>query len=129
MLCFRRIAHCFHSGPEGIWGLRNLVSIGDRLEEHEATMTVAQCCPCYVKFVKLVEQPTMSQLAEQLDVCSKMLCQMASHAGNLHVDLGHAVVGQGQGVHSEFLTSVQHGLSEPMKKKRRLLSWAGRLGA
>jgi len=91
ILCFRRIVECFHSGPAGIWGVQNLVSIGDSLDEQEATMKVAQCCPCYVKSLKLLERPNMIQLAQQLELCSRYLWGVSYHAGNFDVDLGQII--------------------------------------
>jgi hypothetical protein len=85
-LCFQRIVKCFHSGPWGIFGVQHLVSIGDSLDEHEATMQVAQWCPCYVKSLKLSERPTMFAVHQQLQLCLRHLPHIVYHIGNLQLD-------------------------------------------
>jgi len=136
-LCFRRIVECFHSGLAGSRGVQSLVSIGDSLDEHQAAMKVAQNCPCYVKSLRLMERPTLTQLAQQLQVFSTHLPLIASHAGNLDVDLGHMVAVEGilaeDILKHQLLTS--RSLAEkdkecgPGQKKRRLLSRADFGGA
>lgn len=122
ILCFRRIVQCFHSGPAGIFGVRSLVSIGDSLDEQEATMKVSQCCPCYVKSLKLMERPSTKELLQQLELCSHHLAAVAYHVGNLDIDVGRMLEEEGPSVKID-------NENEPMQKKRRLLPWADKLGA
>jgi hypothetical protein len=129
-------------GPAGIWGVRTLISVGDSLEEHEAAIRVARSCPCYVKALKFLERPSVSQLARQLELCASHLSEIATHAGNLDLNLGQVVahsqsIAEGKDVVKSFLTSAKYGMppgnwsneTMPMQKRRRLLSWAGQLGA
>lgn len=137
--CFRRIVQCFHSGPAGIFGVQSLVSIGDSMDEHEATMKVAQSCPCYVKSLKLMERPTMSQMAQQLEVFAAQLPSIATHAGNLDFDLGMMVAVEGilaeDSLREHLRSSRASGkifddsVCEPVQKKRRLPSHPDWLGA
>lgn len=141
-LCFQRIVQCFHSSPAGIWGVRSLISVGDGLEEREAAIQVARSCPCYVKSVKFLERPSVARLLQQLELCVGHLTELAEHTGNLDVDLGQVVMNapnaeEGKEFLGRFLTSAKYGVppgywnngeSMPMHKKRRVMSWAGRLG-
>jgi len=153
VLCFQRIVQCFQSGPAGFWGVQSLVSIGDSIDEQEASMMVARSCPCYVKSLKLMLRPTMPQLAQQLEAFTAHLAPIATLVGNLDVDLGQMV--QDEGILAEDVLKEQVRASsllgqtatelekrelasdlgtspcrgEPEEKKRRLFSWAETLGA
>jgi len=141
VMCFRRIVQCFHSGAAGIFGVQSFISIGDSVDEQQAAMKVAQCCPCYVKAVKLLERPTMTHVVQQLELCSSHLAKITSYPGNVDVDLGMMVAIEGEGILQELNTSGQWnvfsntttssmlGDEEPLEKRRRLLPWAGALGA
>jgi hypothetical protein len=129
VLCFRRIVECSHAGAAGIWGVQNLVSIGDSLDEREATMKTAQSCPCYVKSVKLMQQPTIVQLTQQLEMCSSQIGQIAYYMGNLDLNLvRESSCKLAEASVSENFEHVCKD-TESAKKKQRLMSWADRGGA
>mmetsp|Transcript_33231 Transcript_33231/g.52889 ORF Transcript_33231/g.52889 Transcript_33231/m.52889 type:complete len:303 (+) Transcript_33231:2-910(+) len=128
VLCFRRIVACLHEGDAGIWGVRNLVSIGDSLDEREAAMKTAECCPCYVKSIKFAEKPEIAQLTQQLEWCSSCLGQIAYHMGNLDLNLARDSVSKP--MEDTILDSIsENAYAEPSRKRQRLSSWADRLGA
>merc|ERR1711924_277368 len=119
-------------GPAGIWGVQQLLSIGDSLDEHEAATNVAQCCPCYVKTLRLLDKPSMTQLAQQLELCYQHFSGVCYYYGNLDVDVGQ-IVGMKHSTHPRKLETLQaasgktEDASEPMQKRRRVLPWADRL--
>jgi hypothetical protein len=140
VMCFWRVVQCFHSGPQGIWGLQNLISIGDSLEEQEATIKIAQHCPCYVKSVKLADRPSMRQLAQQLDllVFTDQLAEIFYHVGNLDLELGQVGADDEAEEDDAKENEIPPSQStpnresqaeedcEPVNKKRRLPSWPDR---
>eukprot|EP00931_Biecheleriopsis_adriatica_P043848 TRINITY_DN25054_c0_g1_i1.p1 TRINITY_DN25054_c0_g1~~TRINITY_DN25054_c0_g1_i1.p1 ORF type:complete len:489 (+),score=112.73 TRINITY_DN25054_c0_g1_i1:192-1469(+) len=79
--CFQRIAECFQFDPAGITGPSSLVSIGDGWHERVAAIMTAQDLKlaCHVKCMKLLEQPGVDQLAQQLDLCVQVLEGITSH--------------------------------------------------
>lgn len=87
VLCFERIVQCFNSRSVGAVDVCSLVSIGDSIDEEEATMAIAQRCLCYAKALKLTERPNMCTVTQQLVFCLNHLSKMSVYSGNLHVDL------------------------------------------
>lgn len=85
MLCFKRVLQCVRFDSLGIFGCRNLVSIGDSWHEREAVMRAStETGPwCYVKSLKLAERPSMSQLAQQMSLLAMYFGWLATHQGSL----------------------------------------------
>lgn len=140
VLCFQRILQCFRAHTARVQGVWSLVSIGDSIDEQEATVMVARRCPCRSKTLKLIERPTISQLIKQLEVSSSQLPNMTSHKGSLDINLGQIIADEGVLaeciIEKQFLTSRLHEEKrndnndlESAQKRRRLLSWARKLGA
>jgi hypothetical protein len=65
------------------------VSIGDQTHEHEACRA-AVAAPCVVKAVKLVEKPSLADLAAQLRLVYNWLENIAAYGGGLNLDLENA---------------------------------------
>lgn len=73
----------------------------------------------------MIDQPTMSQVADQLHQWSSCMPQTMYYVGNLTVHLG-----QDRAVPAE--ATFEHGAQDEkdhVQKKRRFLPWADRLGA
>jgi len=79
--CFQRIANCVQFDPLGITGPSSLISIGDGWHERVAAIMTAQelKLPCHVKCLKLLEQPGVEQLVQQLELCSQVFEGLAAH--------------------------------------------------
>lgn len=73
--------------PRGGKPVANLVSVGDQTHEHDACRAAA-AAPCVVKTVKLVERPTLADLAAQLRVVHSWLGSIAAYGSGIDLDLG-----------------------------------------
>lgn len=81
VLCFRRLVECFKFDLTGKEGPSSLVSIGDGWHERVAAVITAKelKLQCHVKTLKLLEQPSVEQLAQQLDLCAQVFEGLAAH--------------------------------------------------
>lgn len=80
-MCFKRILECFRCEPAGFVGLRSVMSVGDSWHERNAIIRASQELgfPAFVKSVKLLERPSIAQIAQQMHSCANYLGGLATH--------------------------------------------------
>lgn len=70
---------------------RNVVSLGDSLNEQRALVAVTQGVPnCFAKSLKFMDEPHISQLIEQHEFLTSQLQEVVDHEGSLDVEVADA---------------------------------------